>query len=199
MLSWNEYIEELLSTPTVLDNMSLRNNGNAIAVSPIVKASIQMLESMIETEGCHNVFVFTEIKELLYEFVISKIVFNVAAGKINIAYDLCTFKPGQKLKYKNCIVEFDKYVEKDTLSATDRLVKSVCFCGCPCEKRRRLFAILDRGHSGVVDVVFFELLCAQVCAGIGDDLNFSHGKNSFLCNESLKCCLPVRKNQAFPG
>ena len=34
MLSWNEYIEELLSTPTVLDNMSLRNNGNAIAVSP---------------------------------------------------------------------------------------------------------------------------------------------------------------------
>lgn len=50
-----------------------------------------------------------------------------------------------------------------------------------------------------IDVVFFELLCAQVCAGIGDDLNFSHGKNSFLCNESLKCCLPVRKNQAFPG
>lgn len=113
MLSWNEYIEELLSTPTVLDNMSLRNNGNAIAVSPIVKASIQMLESMIETEGRHNVFVFPEIKELLYEFVISKTVFNVAAGKINIAYDLCTFKPGQKLKYKNCIVEFDKYVEKD--------------------------------------------------------------------------------------
>lgn len=113
MLSWNDYIEELLSTPTVLDNMSLQNNGNAIAVSPIVKASIQMLESMIETEGHHNVFVFPEIKELLYEFVLAKIVFNVAAGKINIAYDLHAFKPGQKLKYKNCIVEFDKYVEKD--------------------------------------------------------------------------------------
>ena len=113
MLSWNEYIEELLSLPTVLDNMSLRNNGNAIAVSPIVKTSIQMLESMIETEGRHNVFVFPEIKELLYEFVLAKIVFNVAAGKINIAYDLHTFKPGQKLKYKNCIVEFDRYAEKD--------------------------------------------------------------------------------------
>ena len=113
MLSWNEYIEELLSMPTVLDNLSLQNNGNAIAVSPIVKASIQMLESMIETEGRHNVFVFPEIKELLYEFVLSKIVFNVSAGKINIAYDLHTFKPGQKLKYKNCIVEFDRYVEKD--------------------------------------------------------------------------------------
>ena len=47
MLSWNEYIEELLSMPTVLDNMSLQNNGNAPDVSPIVKASIQMLESMI--------------------------------------------------------------------------------------------------------------------------------------------------------
>ncbi len=113
MLSWNEYIEELLSTPTVLDNMSLRNNGNAIAVSPIVKASIQMLESMIETEGYHNVFVFPEIKELLYEFVLAKIIFNVAAGKINITYDPHMFKPGQKLKYKTCIVEFDRYVEND--------------------------------------------------------------------------------------
>lgn len=106
MLSWNEYIEELLGTPTVLDNMSLQNGDNAISVSPIVKASIQMLESMIETEGPHNVFVFPEIKELLYEFVLSKIVFNVAAGKINIAYDPHKFKPGQKLKYRNCVVEF---------------------------------------------------------------------------------------------
>ena len=113
MLSWNEYIEELLSAPTVLDNMSLQNNGNAIAVSPIVKASIQMLESMIKTEGRHNVIVFPEIKELLYEFVLAKIVFNVAAGKINIAYNPHMFKPGQKLKYKTCIVEFDRYVEKD--------------------------------------------------------------------------------------
>lgn len=113
MLSWNEYIEELLSTPTVLDNMSLQYADNTIAVSPIVKASIQMLESMIETEGRHNVFVFPEIKELLYEFVLSKIVFNVAAGKINITYDPHTFKPGQKLKYKNCVVEFDRYAEND--------------------------------------------------------------------------------------
>lgn len=113
MLSWNEYIEELLSMPTVLDNMSLQYADNTIAVSPIVKASIQMLESMIETEGRHNVFVFPEIKELLYEFVLSKIVFNVAAGKINITYDPHTFKPGQKLKYKNCVVEFDRYAEND--------------------------------------------------------------------------------------
>lgn len=107
MLSWNEYIEELLSTPTVLDNMSLQYGDNTIAVSPIVKASIQMLESMIETEGRHNVFVFPEIKELLYEFVLSKVVFNVAAGKISITYDPHNFKLGQKLKYKKCVVLYD--------------------------------------------------------------------------------------------
>jgi len=106
MLSWDQYIEDLLATSTVMDNMSLKNKDNAIAVSPIVKASIQMLESMIETEGRHNVFVFPEIKELLYEFVLAKIVFNVAAGKINIIYDPHTFKLGQKLKYKGCVVEF---------------------------------------------------------------------------------------------
>ncbi|MBQ7352730.1 MAG: DrmE family protein [Clostridia bacterium] len=111
MLSWNEYIKELLSTKTVLDDMYLQN-GNT-TVSPIVKASIQMLESMIETEGPHNVFVFPEIKELLYEFVISKIVFNVSAGKININYDPHSFQKGQKLKYKNCIVKFNRYVEND--------------------------------------------------------------------------------------
>ena len=113
MLSWNEYIEELLSNPTVLDKMSLQYRDNIINVSPIVKASIQMLECMIETEGRHNAFVFPEIKETLFEFVLSKIVFNVAAGKINIRYNPHSFEAGQKLKYKNCVVEFDKCVEKD--------------------------------------------------------------------------------------
>lgn len=108
MLSWKEYIEELLNTPTVLDNLSFKYGDNISAVSPIVKASIHMLESMLSTEGLHNIFVFPEIKELLYEFVIAKIVFNVAAGKINISYDPHTFKAGQKLKYKNCVVEFVK-------------------------------------------------------------------------------------------
>lgn len=108
MLSWKEYLEELLNTPTVLDNLSFKHGDNISAVSPIVKASIHMLESMLSTEGLHNIFVFPEIKELLYEFVLAKIVFNVAAGKINILYDPHTFKVGQKLKYKNCVVEFVK-------------------------------------------------------------------------------------------
>lgn len=108
MLSWDEYIDSLLTTPTVFDSMSLQYCDNATTISPIVKASIQMLESMLSTEGRHNVFVFPEIKELLYEFVLSKIVYNVAAGKISIAYDPHTFKHGQKLKYKNCFVEFEE-------------------------------------------------------------------------------------------
>ena len=113
MLSWNEYIEELLSTPTALDSISLQHGDHIIAVSPIVKASIQMLECMIETEGRHNAFVFPEIKETLFEFVLSKIVFNIAAGKINIHYNPHSFEKGQKLKYKNCVVEFDSCIEKD--------------------------------------------------------------------------------------
>ena len=109
MLLWNEYIEKLLSEPSVLDNMSLQYGDNDTRISPIVKASIEMLESMISTEGPHNIFVFPEIKELLYEFVLSKIVYNVGAGKINITYDPSCFKQGQKLKYKNCVVAFDSF------------------------------------------------------------------------------------------
>ena len=113
MLLWNEYIENLLSEPSVLDNMSLQYGDNDTKVSPIVKASIEMLESMISTEGPHNVFVLPEIKELLYEFVLSKMVYNVGAGKINITYDPSTFKQGQKLKYKNCVVAFDSFYLDD--------------------------------------------------------------------------------------
>lgn len=120
MLSWNDYIDNLLSTPSVLDNMTLQYGDNIANVSPIVKASIQMLESMISTEGPHNVFVFPEIKELLFEFLISKIVFNVSAGKINITYDPHKFKCGQKLKYKNCVVEFDS-IEVDPKDGIERL------------------------------------------------------------------------------
>lgn len=108
MLSWGEYIDKLLSTPTVLDNISFQYDENVATISPIVKTSIQMLDTMIATEGRHNVFVLPEIKELLYEFVLSKIVYNVAAGKINISYDPHSFVRGQKLKYKNCIVAFEK-------------------------------------------------------------------------------------------
>lgn len=114
MLLWNEYIENLLSEPSVLDNMSLQYGNDDTKVSPIVKASIEMLESMISTEGPHNIFVLPEIKELLYEFVLSKMVYNVGAGKINITYDPSTFKQGQKLKYKNCVVAFDSFYVDDT-------------------------------------------------------------------------------------
>lgn len=116
MLSWNEYIEDLLSTPTVLDNMTIHYGEHDTTVSPIVKASVQMLESMISSEGRHNVFVFPEIKQLLFECVLAKIVYNVGAGKINISYDPSKFKRGQKLKYKNCVVEFERYgVDSDGL------------------------------------------------------------------------------------
>ena len=131
MLLWNEYIENLLSEPSVLDNMSLQYVDNDTKVSPIVKASIEMLESMISTEGPHNIFVFPEIKELLYEFVLSKIVYNVGAGKINITYDPSTFKKGQKLKYKNCIVEFESFyvdendVEQVRIRFADRATYSL--------------------------------------------------------------------------
>lgn len=124
MLSWNDYIDDLLLTPSVLDNMTLQYGDNMANVSPIVKASIQMLESMISTEGPHNVFVFPEIKELLFEFLVSKIVFNVAAGKINITYDPHEFKHGQKLKYKNCVVAFDA-IEIDKVSGVERFYISL--------------------------------------------------------------------------
>lgn len=107
MFAWDEYVEQLIKTPTVLDNINLSINGQTMSISPIVKASIQMLENMIAAEGPYNIFVLPEMKCLGFEFVLSKVIFNIMAGKIQMSYDPKDFVPGQRLKYKGCVMEFD--------------------------------------------------------------------------------------------
>lgn len=106
MLSWDEYIDSLLKESTVLDKVDISTNDGVAAVSPIIKASIQMLENMIETEGHHNVLVFPEIKRLSLEFVLCKLLFNIHIDKIKKSYNPHEFIPGENLKFLDCTVQF---------------------------------------------------------------------------------------------
>jgi len=67
-----------------------------------------MLEDMITAQGNRNIFVFPDTDQLLWEFLIAKVIFNITEGKIGMTYDPYRFRPGQKLKYMNCVVEFVK-------------------------------------------------------------------------------------------
>lgn len=111
MLEWNEYLKTVINSNTVIDKIVLSYNGRSMQISPIVKSSILMLEDMISFQGHHCIFVFPEIEQYAKEFLLGKIIFNIGSGKIQMQYDPDKFKKGQKLKYKDCTVEFDR-IEK---------------------------------------------------------------------------------------
>lgn len=113
-MEWQEYVRHILSQKSVLDGIELDFNHKSAPLSPVIKASIVMLEKMISAQGDKNIFVFPEIEQLMYEFLVAKVVYNISAGKIDKQYDPHSFVRGQKLKFVNCIVEFDRCeVEKD--------------------------------------------------------------------------------------
>ena len=108
MLEWSDYLKSVISSDTVMDRFTLSSREGTMHISPIVKASILMLEDMMAAQGNHNVFVFPEIDHALKEFLISKVIFDITAGKIQMSYDPQRFRKGQALKYKGCTVEFDR-------------------------------------------------------------------------------------------
>lgn len=111
MLDWSEYLNSVANSQTVMDSIALSYNGRSIHISPIVKASILMLEEMISGQGNHNIFVFPEMGQISKEFLLAKVIYNITVGKIQMSYEPEKFTKGQILKYKNCAVEFDRLEE----------------------------------------------------------------------------------------
>ena len=122
MLEWNEYLKMVVNSKTVIDNFTLMCGEGTKNISSIVKASILMLEEMISFQGNHNIFVFPEIEHLSKEFLLSKVIYNITAGKIQMQYDPQKFQKGQILKYKGCSVEFNK-IEKEKDGKTRIYIK----------------------------------------------------------------------------
>lgn len=109
MIEWEDYIESLLNQKSPLDNINIHLPGETMAtrVPPIVKASILMLERMIDKQGKYNIFVFPEKTQTSFIFMLLKTIYNIAIGKIDKAYDPHTFVKGQKLRLGKWVVEFD--------------------------------------------------------------------------------------------
>lgn len=112
MIEWNDYLRTVVHTKSAIDNITMSSREAQYPVLPIVKASILMLEDMIKFQGNHNVFVFPEIKHISRQFLLSKVIFNIFAGKIQMSYDPEKFKKGQILKYKGCTVKFERIDEE---------------------------------------------------------------------------------------
>ena len=108
MLEWHDFVEQLLSEESSFDGISLSFDGTAhsVGVPPIIKASVLMLDKMITHQGKFNILVFPERIQSIFIFTLIKLLHNIAEGKIERAYNPEAFKPGEKLKLGNAVVEF---------------------------------------------------------------------------------------------
>jgi len=107
-MNWNDYVKELLRRPSCFDNIVLSlGDDTQVSVPPIIKASIFILENIGNTQGIHNVIVFPERIQTSFIFTIMKIIYNIETGEIGYCYDPHKFTKGQKLKFENCVMEFD--------------------------------------------------------------------------------------------
>lgn len=108
MIEWNEYINQLLSSGTDFDNItiSLDEGLCSTEIPPIIKASITMLDKMIEHQGRLNLMVFPEKMQSVFIFTLMKLFHNISSGKIKSSYDPTGFTVGEKLKVGNSIVEY---------------------------------------------------------------------------------------------
>ncbi len=114
MLEWNDYIRTVLLEPAVFDNINLTINGERglTPVPPIIKASIVMLDQIIAGQSKYNILVFPEKTQTAFIFALAKAIYNIGGGKVQLTYDPHMFAQGQKLKYKNCVMEFSHIESK---------------------------------------------------------------------------------------
>lgn len=108
MLDWNGYIEQLLSQESSFDgiSLSLGDASRSVGVPPIIKASVLMLDRMLECQGKFNIMVFPERIQSIFIFTLVKLLYNISEGRIERAYDPEKFQPGEKLRFGKAVVEF---------------------------------------------------------------------------------------------
>lgn len=107
-MEWHDYIAQLLSQESGFDGISLsfEDSTHSAGVPPIIKASVLMLDKMIENQGKFNIMVFPERIQSIFVFTLVKLLHNIAEGQIKRDYDPDAFMPGEKLKLGNAVVEF---------------------------------------------------------------------------------------------
>jgi hypothetical protein len=104
--SMNAYLDSLLSQKTVLDHIYVSLNGeNPAPVPRIITASILLTERMSKA-GTRTTFIFPEYNLCAFEYTLVRTLLSISEGRVVGAYDPHSFKPGEKLKFKNSVMEF---------------------------------------------------------------------------------------------
>lgn len=135
-MEWEQYVQSVLNEEKCLDNISILLDETEITLPSIVRASVFMLEKMIQNQGKNNLFVFPDGEQIPFLFMMAKLVFNIYSGKIENQYLPEEFVPGQILKLGNCVMEFLGVGEEPPFEGKKRIYLKFADCNkhsCPIE------------------------------------------------------------------
>lgn len=157
MLEWQEYISRILAGSASFDGISLSfdDSEQEFEVPPIIKASILMLDKMLQHQGTFNILVFPERIQSIFIFSIIKLLYNISEGRIDQSYDPEKFIPGEKLKLGKAVVEFMRIEVVDG-------------------KKHMRLRLSDLEDSAPIE--FFPLFQKTTASRISPDLVFSKAK-----------------------
>lgn len=119
-MTWSEYIDHVLSNKTAYDEILISFHGVKRNISPVVKASLIMLEDMHRAKEQYSIFVFPSIKSISHDFIIARVISGISTQGIDSAYDPHLFEQGQKLGFQDCVVIFD-HCSVDENTGTERI------------------------------------------------------------------------------
>ena len=116
-MDWSEYIAQILARNSSFDGISLSfgDDRKPIGVPPLIKSSVLMLDRMLECQGKFNILVFPERIQSIFIFTLVKLLYNIAEGRIECAYDPESFQAGEHLKLGKAVVEFVGIEERNNL------------------------------------------------------------------------------------
>ena len=107
-MEWHDFVLQLLNESTGFDEIGLSfdDSEESFKVPPIIKASVLMLDRMLEHQGNHNILVFPEKVQSIFVFALIKLLHNISVGRIEQSYAPEKFVPGEKLRLGKAVAEF---------------------------------------------------------------------------------------------
>ena len=107
-MEWENYVKGILSEKDALDELRVSTNGGVgqTQFPPVIRASVRILDKILESGCKRNIFVFPEKQHMLFLFMLAKVIHNLTDGKIGKNYDPSLFTPGQKVKLGDAVAEF---------------------------------------------------------------------------------------------
>lgn len=107
-MEWENYVHEILSDKDALDELYVSIDGGKTHTEfpPAIRASVRILDRILEDGGRLNLFVFPEKQQMLLLFMLAKVIHNLTEGKIRSNYNPSLFTSGTKVKLGNAVAEF---------------------------------------------------------------------------------------------